>query len=93
MATTLRGCQHEIEQIHERELAKQRAEGRIALEKDKHKDKAPHTGKTKDTSAPGATDPAAGRLGDDEDDSHNALQVRYITTLSFWSLMAIRSVC
>lgn len=92
MATTLRGFQSEIEQIHERELAKQRAEGRIALEKDKHKDKAPPASKPKDAPAPAATEPA-GRLNDDEDDSHNALQVRYMTTSRFWSLIVIDSVC
>jgi hypothetical protein len=76
MATTLRGFQNEIEQIHERELAKQRAEGRIALEKDKHKDKAPQAGKLKEPAT--STTESIGRLDDnDEDDSHNTLQVCY----------------
>lgn len=76
MATTLRGFQSEIEQIHERELAKQRAEGRIALEKEKHKEKAPQTTKGKETAAGAAEDPSASRLNADGDDSQETLQVR-----------------
>ncbi|CUA69196.1 GTP-binding protein 1, partial [Pongo abelii] [Rhizoctonia solani] len=74
MATTLRGFQHEIEQIHERELAKQRAEGRLALEKDKHKEKAPQTAKSKEPVVPVNASPSTDRLDNDEDDSHNKLQ-------------------
>ncbi|CAE6426415.1 unnamed protein product [Rhizoctonia solani] len=74
MTTTLRGFQHEIEQIHDRELAKQRAEGRIALEKDKHKEKAPQVNKPKEVNLSGGADPAAGQLDSDDDDSHNKLQ-------------------
>ncbi|CAE6435062.1 unnamed protein product [Rhizoctonia solani] len=74
MTTTLRGFQHEIEQIHERELAKQRAEGRLALEKDKHKEKAPQAIKSKDPVTPATTGASTDRLDKDEDDSHNKLQ-------------------
>ncbi|CAE6406375.1 unnamed protein product [Rhizoctonia solani] len=74
MATTLRGFQHEIDQIHERELAKQRAEGRLALEKDKHKEKAPQTAKSKELVVPVNASPSTDRLDNDEDDSHNKLQ-------------------
>lgn len=49
MATTLRGFQSEIEQIHDRELAKQRAEARAVLDKEKHKEKATPAAKGKDT--------------------------------------------
>ncbi|CAE7195371.1 unnamed protein product [Rhizoctonia solani] len=74
MATTLRGFQHEIEQIHDRELAKQRAEGRLVLEKDKHKEKVPQASKPKDPVAPVAAEVSTDRLDNDEDDSHNKLQ-------------------
>ncbi|CCO30775.1 hypothetical protein BN14_04807 [Rhizoctonia solani AG-1 IB] len=81
MTTTLRGFQHEIEQIHDRELAKQRAEGRIALEKDKHKEKAPQVSKPKDPAISSAADPAAGQL-DNDDDSHVKLQVHQLPYLT-----------
>lgn len=76
MATTLRGFQSEIDQIHERELARQRAEGRIALEKEKHKEKAPQNNKGKDTATDTTEDTSAGQLNIDADDSQEALQVR-----------------
>lgn len=74
MTTTLRGFQHEIEQIHDRELAKQRAEGRVALEKDKHKEKAGQANKPKDPTIPGTAGRATEQLDSDDDDSHNKLQ-------------------
>ncbi|KAG8687487.1 hypothetical protein FRC09_013463, partial [Ceratobasidium sp. 395] len=72
MATTLRGFQNEIEQIHDRELAKQRAEARIALDKDKHKEKGPQAAKGKDVAS--AVAPADERSKVDEDDTQDALQ-------------------
>ncbi|CAE6476190.1 unnamed protein product [Rhizoctonia solani] len=80
MTTTLRGFQHEIEQIHERELAKQRAEGRLALDKDKHKEKAPQAGKAKEQTAPSTPSASVVRADSDEDDSHNKLQNMLIDT-------------
>jgi len=74
MATTLRGFQSEIDQIHERELARQRAEGRIALEKEKHKEKTPQNTKGKDTATDTAEDPLASQLNIEGDDSQEALQ-------------------
>jgi hypothetical protein len=77
MATTLRGFQNEIEQIHERELAKQRAEARVALDKDKHKEKGPQIGKGKEPATAATKNaPADDQLNADEDDSQDTLQVR-----------------
>ncbi|KAG9084514.1 hypothetical protein FRC07_013617, partial [Ceratobasidium sp. 392] len=72
MATTLRGFQSEIDQIHDRELAKQRAEARVALDKEKHKEKGPQAAKGKDTA--NITTSADDRLAADEDDTQDALQ-------------------
>ncbi|QRW03853.1 Elongation factor Tu GTP binding domain [Ceratobasidium sp. AG-Ba] len=73
MTTTLRGFQSEIEQIHDRELARQRAEARAVLDKEKHKEKGAQAAKAKEGASP-TTDTTDDGSKADEDDTQDVLQ-------------------